>query len=48
MIASKTRSAQEPDLAESKANRDVLTDAHSDKLLRVCEHNRDRFAAARF
>ena len=25
----------EPDLAETKANRDVLTDADSDKLLRV-------------
>jgi len=38
----------EPDLAGTKANRDVLTDADSDKLLRVRAHNRDRLAAARF
>ena len=38
----------EPDLAETKANRDVLTDADSFKLSRVCAQNRDRLAAARF
>jgi len=38
----------EPNLAGTKANRDVLTDADSDKLLRVCAQNRDRLAAARF
>ncbi len=43
-----TQLSAEPDLAETKANRDVLTDADSDKLLRVCAQNRDRSAAARF
>jgi hypothetical protein len=38
----------EPDLARTKANRDVLTDADSDELLRVCAQNSDRLAAARF
>jgi len=36
----------EPDLARTKANRDVLTDADSDELLRVCAQNSDRLAAA--
>jgi len=31
-----TQLSAEPDLAETKANRDVLTNADSDKLLRVC------------
>ncbi len=38
----------EPDLARTKANRDVLTHADSDELSRVCAQNSDRLAAARF
>ncbi|DBA90927.1 TPA: hypothetical protein ACH3X1_016137 [Trebouxia sp. C0004] len=38
----------EPDLARTKANRDVLTNADSDELVRVCAQNSDRLAAARF
>ena len=36
----------EPDLGRTKANRDVLTDADGDELLRVCAQNSDRLAAA--
>ena len=38
----------EPDLGQTKANRDVLTDADCDELSRVCAQNSDRLAAARF